>query len=862
MATKPLPLLLTIIVALALSNCREAKKAPTPPKPPTTQLTDIPPPCPTPNPEEVLGSPGLYLFGKIDGSKVKLSSLTANALGYSNIETALILTAVCEEATEANIDYACDYRKFKVCLSSDPTKCFSGRMGSDQDIMFLPPEYTGQLNIEAQACVEPYRVEEGKQACGNTLRTTFNRPAPAKGNPMSPLFAEINGLRADLSKLTGDVVNASKTLLQCVGDYNSLTDNNEKTLFSIAQDFVDRPTFYLNILTNPYAIQALDEQRQAMMDEFNAMKEQGKLELAAGTGCPTFPAPTPLPAEEPLPPPAVAEVAAAQVLQAAPALKGFVASAGVNAGEINLSWTLPSDTSTYASLSIRALAGKVAPADSCSDGTVIFTKDAPISDTSYTYLSGTTDGSTHSFRACIESVEGKLTASNTTSSAAAAAAPTLPGAPPALLTFTATTGTKIGTVNLAWTRPADTSLYDSLVIRVKEGEAAPAGNCLDGTEVLVVSSTMLTSTTSFTYSSGKYGGQTFSFRACIRGTDGKLTSSNSVSALGLKYSFQGKEGCSEDLEGCVWFDWEEKDKDIEHPLQVRFCPAGEDVTIESDVCVTKDIPTEVVFQNEAGESNDSRACFLEKDGKIGRCFTLDQLESDCEKDARARDKIPGFCNFESRFLGELGETLGGDYGAKKAAGAWMTLSLAAVGVVVGVIFAYRGFVAPHIGRYSKSDLLKAREGLVADLADKQNTAAYRKMNTASGVFLDSDQLKADVKIETNGLKYKIRSGAHSVELSGNEVRELIGKAQPAAAAPGKSRFGGTKTKVALGVGATLVGAALTMGIILWAGALDLASESCFQAYKNTVDPLNVTLAEKNAAHRTAIESVLETLPAE
>ncbi|MBI2601453.1 MAG: DUF1554 domain-containing protein [Deltaproteobacteria bacterium] len=215
--------------------------------------------------------------------------------------------------------------------------------------------------------------------------------------------------------------------------------------------------------------------------------------------------------------------------QAPPALTSFSAATGTSVGAIELSWAYPSVTSDYAKLSVRALAGTSPPnADCSSNGTEISSVTSPFSTTTYSYATGTTDGSQYSFRACITDSSSNLTSSNTVSGVSAKIAPT----PGALAAFSANTGTATdGDIDLSLTWPADVSSYSQAKIRRLTGSTAPNADCSsNGTVVKTYTSFTANGSATFTDATGSTTGELFSYRVCITSTYGVLQSSNATSA--------------------------------------------------------------------------------------------------------------------------------------------------------------------------------------------------------------------------------------------------------------------------------------------------------------------------------------------
>lgn len=207
-------------------------------------------------------------------------------------------------------------------------------------------------------------------------------------------------------------------------------------------------------------------------------------------------------------------------------LVSFTGATGVNTGEVILDLQYPANfLSEYQSLEIRRTLGTNPPSPICNDGTVVL---ATLNNFQIRYVdfTGTQNGESFSYRACVRDRSNNLASSSISGVRAKDRGPVSP-----LASFSAVSGLNQGEVALNFVPPSDYSNYANLELRRTLGTVPPASDCSDG--AVIKTYTLFSSNMIFVDQTGQ-GGSLFSYRACIRNSMGTLTSSNTVSGVRAK----------------------------------------------------------------------------------------------------------------------------------------------------------------------------------------------------------------------------------------------------------------------------------------------------------------------------------------
>jgi hypothetical protein len=201
---------------------------------------------------------------------------------------------------------------------------------------------------------------------------------------------------------------------------------------------------------------------------------------------------------------------------------------GSATGEIDIIINYPDDTADYENFSLRRLPGSTAPNPDCtSDGIVVYSDaSGPFNDFTYTDNTGSTNGATYSYRACVTTTGPVLDSSN--SLLAIEAEDLTP--PPVLSSFGAVSGTSVNTIHVTLDFPTNVSDYSQVVLRRVSGPSAPSSVCNVGTIVN-------------TYNVGQFidalplvdttvaAGMRYSYRVCIYDNSNNLTNSQTVTNI-------------------------------------------------------------------------------------------------------------------------------------------------------------------------------------------------------------------------------------------------------------------------------------------------------------------------------------------
>lgn len=200
------------------------------------------------------------------------------------------------------------------------------------------------------------------------------------------------------------------------------------------------------------------------------------------------------------------------------ALDAFTAVTGTPDRTVAVTIDYPADTSDYALVEVRRVAGGTAPLSNCTNGSVVYSENTTFSDTSFNDDTGSTTGAAFSYRVCITDLSMNLTSTNTVVNVNAEDLTD----PPNLTSFSGVTGSANGEIDLTIDFPADVSDYNQVLIRRLAGATPPT--CFTGTVVRTYNVGQFTdqTPTTDTGTAGTY----YSYRACIYDSSNNVTTSD------------------------------------------------------------------------------------------------------------------------------------------------------------------------------------------------------------------------------------------------------------------------------------------------------------------------------------------------
>ncbi len=224
----------------------------------------------------------------------------------------------------------------------------------------------------------------------------------------------------------------------------------------------------------------------------------------------------------------VAENISASDLTAPGALDAFSCITGPSHGRIRCTIDFPADSSDYALLELRSLAGSSAPSASCNDGTVAASSTGPFAATrNITVLASSANPpGNFSFRICIWDAANNLTSSNSVANIAALDAT----APERLDSISATTNIS-AEVRLTLDFPADTTDYVTIDIYEQYQVPIPATaiDCDGGGDGTVLVDSLSGAGLTAAIAGGTYeiregasGAGDYAYLVCIRDAAGNL----------------------------------------------------------------------------------------------------------------------------------------------------------------------------------------------------------------------------------------------------------------------------------------------------------------------------------------------------